>query len=211
MDAQGNAQHGSSGDDGSAQAEDGGDALRALVDQFDAAERELRATEELRRVHAEQVARLRQEVTASVDASLETSATERTELESRLKDLEERERYLQGIKGRMTGDPASEIAATTEATTPDDADASTTVPPVSDGWVLGAKPQAAAADADADDDAADGHGDEPHASEDHAEVASDGNATPDATESGDEPSNAQQDNGGAYEDGWYEVLKQRRS
>lgn len=170
-----------------AQAE-GNDALRAVLDQFEAAERELRAADEVRRAREEDVNRLKGEIGGAVMAALESCRAERVEVEARLKGIDDRIQELEGIKGRYSSEGA------------------VPPPPANPGWVTTDIPATTSPEvggevaAEGSEQPADQPVDQP-AEQASGEVVAEG-ANRGAPE-------GEQAEGGSYEDGWYEVLKQR--
>lgn len=166
-----------------AQAE-GNDALRAVLDQFEAAERELRAADEVRRAREEDVNRLKGEIGGAVTAALESCRAERVEVEARLKGIDDRIQELEAIKGRYSSEGA------------------VPPPPANPGWVTTDIPATTTPEVGAEVAA---EGSEQPADQ-PAEQAS-GEVVAEGANSG--AAEGEQAEGGSYEDGWYEVLKQR--
>lgn len=166
----------------------GDDALRAVLDQMQAAERELQAAEEMRRARAEEVARVAEEVERTLGTSIETLTAEREDLRERLRAVEERIRELEAMRSRQRIERLS-VAGAAGGPEPAPAEGETTVRAyVGDETTAG-------------HEAAAGH-------DDAWTAQPDGEQAPELP--GEQPAAEVTDpQGGAYEDGWYEVLKQQ--
>jgi hypothetical protein len=76
------------------------EAIRATLDQLEAAERELRAAEEARRTRAEELERVAREAERSIAEAIDACTRERDDLRLRLEALDGRLRELEGMRTR---------------------------------------------------------------------------------------------------------------
>jgi hypothetical protein len=160
--------------------------LRAVLDRVEAVDRELQAAEETRRSRAEELARLAIDVEREVTVSLAVATVERTELEERLRDVEKRIADLEATRSRYVVADPTETDVSAAGTASDGSlipqrESSVAIPIRVGNWE---------------------HGDRDTAPSTEAIDASQTSAGPAV------PGQGEHQGDGAYEEAWYDVLKQ---